>query len=87
MDASKKKKKDIKTDREKDSGICLTMTLESSEGTHEFLCVCVTVNQSCSVSGAITHLYSYRKQCHCLQFFTSSERTKTTMEGEFFDKL
>lgn len=73
---SLKKQMDIKTDREKDSGICLEMTLESPEWTHEFLCVCVTVNQYCSMSGAIRHLYAYRKQCHCLPHFTLPETLK-----------
>ena len=86
MDALKKQM-DIKTDREKDSGICLRMTLESPLNGLMSFCVCVTVNQHCSMSGAIRYLYSCRKQCHCLPLFTSSETTKATMEGEWFNKL
>lgn len=52
---------EVKTEREKDSHICLTMTLDSSQN-GVFLCVCVTVKHDCSVFGAVAHLYSHRTQ-------------------------
>lgn len=61
--------------------LCFSKTLESPQNGLISFCVCVTVNQYCSVSGAITRLYSYRKKSHCLQLFTPSERTKPTKEG------